>query len=261
MDYKVSVIIPFHRLENMAYLLACLKSLENQNCSLEIIIVTDKEIPLELQSPNKVIENKSKRTYAEKVNEGVRHATGTHLLIGQDDLIFSKDCIKTMLEEINMASCMMNPMSNCDLENQFFTKFSFSDETGKTHIELRKSHKLEEIKPFLPTLMQKISFAPVWQKTSFLNTYCTLMTRKTWDDLGGYDENFRNGKEDIDLSLRANRLNIPMFINWNCFVLHFSGVTAEHHDLSEDNRHSNDYFETKYGNQSLFVFENKKPLT
>ena len=237
----------------------CLRSLENQEIDKEVIVSThlsDANLSqLCLRYKALVVECKDNLTYASKVNFGAKHSTGTHLLIAQDDLILSKDCIKKMLEEVGEAeTILMNPMSNCDLGRQFFTRLAFGH---NAQFEVKQSLTIEEVMPFLEELMGEVSIATVWQTVGCLYTYCTLIHKKLWDALQGFDENFRNGKEDIDLSIRASALGAVQVINWNCFVLHFSGVTANTCDLTNDNKHNDEYFKKKHGQTTRFISERK----
>lgn len=259
-----SVIIPFHDINNLEYLYLFLKSLTYQDTNLFVIIISYVD-PTQFEPNIKkilgdiehtVLFSPTKDTYAKKVNYGAYFAKGTHILIAQDDLILSFGAIRTMIEDMGISNAIMIPASNCDNGNQFITNFAFTN--GSQSLVLKESTTKEEIIPFIQCFFQKISPFPLLQKTGFLNTYCALMTLNTWNTLGGYDEKLRNCKEDIDFSLRANQKGYPMFIDWNCFVLHFSGVTANKCDLKTDNLISNDYFNQKHPYSKDIIYEQER---
>lgn len=263
----VSVVIPFHRHENIDYLNLCLESLTNQNIDLEVIIVLthlcssiDESTNLKRFKSFRMIVEPLANTYAKKMNLGAKCSSSDFILIAQDDLVFSKDALKIMVDEFGTSeNVIMNPVSNCDNNNHFFTNFVFKDKE-KTYV-VGSSATIEEVKEILPILMDKIAMAPVWQKVGYLNTFCTMFPKAIWEKIGGFDEKFLYGKEDIDLSLRANKLGIIMVINWNVFVLHFSGATAKHFNMKEIDLLDRKYLAEKYNGQTDFMFESNRPIS
>jgi len=49
---------------------------------------------------------------------------------------------------------------------------------------------------------------------------CLAIGRDLWDSLGGFDEGFRNGYEDVDLCLRAREAGGRVFLAADCQVVH-----------------------------------------
>jgi len=84
-------------------------------------------------------------------------------------------------------------------------------------------------------------------------TFC--VPHEILSKVGFFDENFTNGAEDVDYSLRASQLGYEVAINATSFLLHFCGKsTWRGNENKEDtlNREKNyrDYFEKKWGKEA-----------
>lgn len=58
---------------------------------------------------------------------------------------------------------------------------------------------------------------------------CMLVKKTVFDDLGGFDEGFKNGYEDIDLCLQAKEKKYSVRIAGRCEVTHYQGKTSGTH--------------------------------
>jgi tetratricopeptide (TPR) repeat protein len=76
-----------------------------------------------------------------------------------------------------------------------------------------------------------------------LTTACLLIRTSVFLQVGLFDENFRNGFEDVDLCLRVRQLGYRMLYNPNCVVYHLESMTIGRFDREIEN---SQYFQEKW---------------
>ena len=64
---------------------------------------------------------------------------------------------------------------------------------------------------------------------------CLAIRRDVWDDLGGFDESYRNGYEDVDLCLRARQDGHEVALVAESQVVHFESRSEGRFDHVADN--------------------------
>lgn len=64
---------------------------------------------------------------------------------------------------------------------------------------------------------------------------CLAVTRELWDELGGFDEDYRNGYEDVDFCLRARQHGHHVFFAADSHVVHLESRSAGRFDHAADN--------------------------
>lgn len=64
---------------------------------------------------------------------------------------------------------------------------------------------------------------------------CLAIRRDTWDDLGGFDESYVNGYEDIDLCLRAREAGHSVWFAADSVVVHLESQSLGRFDHAADN--------------------------
>ena len=70
---------------------------------------------------------------------------------------------------------------------------------------------------------------------SAVTAACCLIKRDLFSELGGFDENFLNGSEDIDLCVRLNRAGYNHYVVHDSEIDHVKGATAGRKDKNEEN--------------------------
>lgn len=60
------------------------------------------------------------------------------------------------------------------------------------------------------------------------NGSCYLMMKMTWEAVGGFDEALRTSHEDIDFSLRAQRMGLKIGALSEAWALHLGNATLRH---------------------------------
>lgn len=56
--------------------------------------------------------------------------------------------------------------------------------------------------------------------------FCFMLSKKTYEAIGPFDEQFVYEQDDLDYSIRANQKDVRIGIVNDCFIHHFSGASA-----------------------------------
>jgi len=78
-------------------------------------------------------------------------------------------------------------------------------------------------------------------RSKFLSGVCVLVRRKLFDALGGWDERFFNGDEDLDLSIRIRQKGYSLGVVRDVFVEHLCSQTLQH-IAAANGKSINDWF-------------------
>ena len=73
------------------------------------------------------------------------------------------------------------------------------------------------------------------RKWSAVTAACCLIKRDLFSELGGFDENFLNGCEDVDLCIRLNRAGYNHYVVHDSVIDHVKGATTGRKDRNEEN--------------------------
>ncbi len=79
--------------------------------------------------------------------------------------------------------------------------------------------------------VQDVKWNKDWKpkhRAKFLSGVCFLVRRKLFDSLGGWDERFFNGDEDLDLSIRIRKAGYQLGVVRDVFVEHICSQTLMH---------------------------------
>ena len=177
-------------------MLASLQATLPPNLSYEIILVDDgstdgtREWLVTLDQPFRVILNERNLGYAAANNRAAAAATGEILFFLNNDLVLQPKWFEPMLDVLkNHADAGL--IGNVQLN---------AATRAVDHSGIRFNHKG---KP------EHITSLPFWirlagqREVAAITGACFATSRVHWLVLGGFDERFINGGEDIDLCLRA----------------------------------------------------------
>lgn len=242
----VSVVITHHLNENQDYLDLCLKSLEKKqqpNSEYEVIVIAGSKGPPICPPWVRLYWEPKYETYAQKMNYGVSLASdkATHVITGQDDLLFGRDCIDGLLEVAQDYGILLNPIGTCDQDIFFKARFKFGNKI------LPRFFKKELIAGLEDEIMDYKPNCPVMFTTQVAYLYCTLIPIALWRSIGGLDETYRNGVEDTDFCMAAKAKGIPAMVTPNAFCIHFGGQTSGQMDLTETHKLNYSHFKQKWG--------------
>ena len=82
--------------------------------------------------------------------------------------------------------------------------------------------KENELNEFVKTL----NVQPEQINKSIIGFFCFYIPHKILSTVGFLDENFENGGEDVDYRLRVHQLGYDVDLNYNSYLIHFSGKST-----------------------------------
>jgi GT2 family glycosyltransferase len=200
---QVSFIIPlFNCLELTQACLASLQATLPPGLAHEIILVDDGSTDgtrawlQTLGSPYRVVLNERNSGYAIANNRGAAIARGDVLALLNNDLVLLPHWLEPMLRAHRRLGSRAGLIGNIQRD----VASGAVDHVG---IVINRQGKPEHVRA-PPAPLARL-FAPV-RHVPAVTGACLLLDRALWQQLGGFDEGFVNGGEDIDLCYRARAI-------------------------------------------------------
>jgi len=197
---QVSFVIPLFN--NLALTRACVASLQAtlpRGLAHEIILVDDgstdgtREWLATLAPPFRVVLNERNLGYAAANNRAVAIAHGKFLALLNNDLVLLPRWLERMLGAHRSLLGRAGLVGNVQLD----ARTGAIDHTG---ILVNRYGKPEHDRA-LPSPLAR--FFTTVRLVPAVTGACALVERALWQQLGGFDEAFVNGGEDVDLCFRA----------------------------------------------------------
>lgn len=237
---SISIVIPFHLNENQKYLDLCLESLAIQDdVDKEVLVIAGTKDKPKVPHWVKLHWTTEQSNFANKMNAGMAmtNPMSTYVMTAQDDLVFSRNSIRNLMDTLGDYAIILNPMSNCDNMWRFIAEFKVINEEGRQFV-MPRFLKIEDIIGFEKALMEYDVKGPkVMFDVNHNALYCSIMKRESWHLAGPFDEGYRNGCEDTDLCFKAKTKGIRCAVTPSAYVTHFGGATTSKVKLpSEENR-------------------------
>lgn len=211
---------------------ACLTSLEATlppHLSYEVILVDDgstdgtREYLHTLKAPYRIYFNDEQAHYAHNNNLGGSLALGRILAFLNNDLELTPgwlDPMLVLLENSPQAGCVgnihLNP--NTGLIDHAGVAFSLNGETFHRHKNRKR----------LP--------ANSFREVNALSSACMLIRREHFHALGGFDESYVNGSEDIDFCIRLRLSGYRIYISHESKVFHYVSSSPGRFKHNSENR-------------------------
>jgi O-antigen biosynthesis protein len=235
---QVSFVVPlYNHMEHSRKMFTTLKASLPHDLRYEVILVddgsTDETRPwLASLEDDRVqfIINGSNLGYAKTNNLGVQRANGDYLGLLNNDLLFEPGWFEPMLAVLEA------PSLNAGIVGNF--QFRVADKTiDHTGVELMPSGKFEHLKE-----QHSINYTsiPVYAVTGA----CMLMRREDFNAVGGFDEQFVNGCEDIDLCLKVRGAGKQIYVAPTSHILHH--VSLSRSRVSLQNEKNSKYLYSKW---------------
>lgn len=210
---KVSFIIPLYNC--LALTQECLRTLTAslpRSLAHEIILVDDGSsdgtrawLARECTS-HTVILNEQNLGYAAANNRAARRANGDLLCLINNDLLFERGWLEPLLA----LHARLHPHAGAIGNVQRRVRDHAIDHAG---ILINVSGKPEHDNTWYPWPRQS-------RRVPAVTGACLLINRETFFHLGGFDEQFQNGGEDIDLCLRLTQLGFVNAVALRSTILH-----------------------------------------
>ena len=202
--------------------------------SYEVILVDDgstdgtREWLKGLGAPFRVVLNEQNLGFGGSTNRGAEIARGRVLALLNNDLVLQPGWLSPMLWGLAVLGWRAGLVGNVQRNASTLQL----DHAGiEVDAKCKPQHDREP-----PKLWERI-FLPV--KPVFAVTgACLIVRTSTWRRLGGFDEAFRNGCEDVDLCLKAREAGLINAVALHSVVLHHvsSSPGRKAHDESNSYR-------------------------
>jgi GT2 family glycosyltransferase len=213
-----SIIIPTYNQNE--YLQKCIESIQHYTKEPYELIVVDnassdgtRQYLTSMRAVIRIKINEKNIGFAGAVNQGLRMAGGTTLLILNNDTVVTTNWLSNLLTCVNSNSKfgLVGPTTNYIGGDQ---QIPTSYDTLDSMHEFARSHNQSD--------------PGRWKKTSRLIGFCVMMRRDVFERLGYFDEGFEIGNcEDDDYGLRAQLLGMDLIIAEDTFIHHFGSVSMK----------------------------------
>ena len=231
MKPRVSILISVK--DQLSFTKKCIDCIEkslNPSLSYEVLIANDASVDgtekyLEsLPSPYQVFHQVGcSYGFAKNNNWLAREAKGDYLLFLNNDAFVKGDWLTPMLNVFGK-----------------YSKVGFVGNVQKLHGTRRYDHMGVVFSPLgNPRHYGQGFFHRPFKgevrKWSAVTAACCLIKRDLFSELGGFDENFLNGCEDVDLCIRLNRAGYNHYVVHDSVIDHVKGATTGRKDRNEEN--------------------------
>ena len=229
---QVSFIIPLFN--NLALTRACVESLRAtlpRRLTYEIILVDDGSTDgtrawlTTLPPPFRIVLNERNLAYAAANNRGAAIAQGDFLVLLNNDLILLPHWLEPMLGTHRALGARAGLVGNVQLD----ARTGVVDHTG---IVINHQGKPVHDRAWPSPLSR---FFRTVRRVPAVTGACLLLERALWEQLGGFDEAYVNGAEDIDLGFRARAVGRVNAVALNSVVRHHISASAGRKLRDEEN--------------------------
>lgn len=197
-------------------MVASLRATIPSGITYEIILVDDgstdvtREWLFTLHAPFRIVLNERNLGYAGANNRGAAIATGQWLLLLNNDLVLTRGWLEPMLAAYRRLGSRAGVIGNIQRD----IRTGYVDHSG-IFINLKAKPEHDHALP--PRWWR---WARRTRKVSAVTGACALIERALWQQLGGFDEGFSNGGEDVDLCLRARAAGRVNAVALRSIILH-----------------------------------------
>ena len=216
----LSIVMPTYRrpailAQTLAELGQAMEGLE-----AELIVVNDDTAPITATLPPgaRVVPNRGKGPGAAR-NTGVALSRGGLLLFVDDDVLLTRAHLDHLLSLVNQhPEATVNP--NWHYPPELLSRLAATP-FGRYLIAKGRT-----------TMRGWAGGGPDWERPelrlwSGVGSYCLLMTRATYDRVGGYSEHMPISGDDAWLSQRLRELGVPMWVTTHITVGHNEADRAD----------------------------------
>ena len=228
--FDCSIIIPVWN--NLALTTQCLTALSEvtQGVSYEVIVVdnhsTD-ETPAFLAGLGgdvKIITNDENLGFAKACNQGAQAAKGEYLVFLNNDTIPQAGWLSALVDEVKTHSDVAVVGS----------KLLYEDKTVQ-HAGVAFSREFLMPYHMYPGVPADAPFVSRRRELQCVTAACMLIRRQVFAQVGGFDEGYRNGFEDVDLCLKVREKNWKIVYQPHSTVIHLESRTPGRKTHEEEN--------------------------
>jgi GT2 family glycosyltransferase len=230
---KLSFVIPLYNcLPLTQAMLASLRATLPSGSEHEIILVDDGSTDGTREwldslggPPFRVVLLEQNRGYAGANNHGAALARGEFIALLNNDLVLTHRWLEPMLDTHARLGARAGLVGNV----QFNARTGALDHTG-----IFINHKGIPEHDRTPVVDCRIRGRD-WRDVDLVTGACVLVRREVWTDLGGFDERYHNGGEDVDLCLRAKAAGYANAVALRSVILHHVSASPGRKLRDEEN--------------------------
>lgn len=221
---QISFVIPLFN--QLALTHACLASLRASlpaGLACEIVLVDDGStdgtrtwLAAQRDPDVRVLLNEKNLGYAAANNRGAALAQGTLLVLLNNDVVLAPGWLEPLLA----AHRRLGPRTGVIGNVQRDAHTGVVDHAG---IVINLKAKPEHVRTLPPRWVRFL--APV-RRVPAVTGACALIERSLWERLGGFDETFINGGEDVDLCFRARAAGRVNAVALRSIIRHHVSASA-----------------------------------
>lgn len=236
----ISIVIPHY--DKRDYLQECIESIQELTHEpYEIIVIDngsgDGSIQY-LQSLSGIVRYKACQVnlgFAGAVNQGLRMARGSTLLILNNDTVVTKNWLSNLLTclQKDPSYGIVGPVTNY-ISGEQLIETNYNNINGMHEFACSYNR----------------SDSARWTVTGRLTGFCMIMKRETFERLGYFDEGYEIGNcEDDDYGLRTRLLGLQLIIAKDTFIHHYGSVSMKALDSRFDQVYEKNllYYSMKWG--------------
>jgi GT2 family glycosyltransferase/tetratricopeptide (TPR) repeat protein len=226
---RVSIIIPVFN--QLALTQQCLSSLASTTNGLnsEVIVIDNGSTDgtpelfqtLGQAGTIRVVRNPRNEGFARACNQGAQVARGEHLLFLNNDTVATPSWMEAMLEAASRPNVGIVGARLLYADGRI-------QHAGIRFINGVPDHVHRHAPADAPEVSQ-------FTELDMVTGACLLISRALFLDLGGFDEIYRNGVEDIDLCLRVRACGRKVVYEPKAVVYHLEGQSAGRFDHVQSN--------------------------
>jgi GT2 family glycosyltransferase/glycosyltransferase involved in cell wall biosynthesis len=243
---QTSIIIPVWN--NLEYTRACLMSLYQHTATevgkFEVIVVdngstdgtTDYLRQEEKKGRLRLLINPDNLGFAKACNQGAHVARGDYLVFLNNDTIVQPGWLTALTRQLEekedigiVGGKLLYPNGSIQHAGVVFDE---RKKVGHIYRGFHRNHPaVNKIREF-----QAVTGA------------CLIIRKPLFFAIGGFDEGYQNGFEDLDLCLRIRKLGYKIVYTPKCEIYHLEGQTPGRYDKDKDN---SIYFTSKWHGQII----------
>jgi O-antigen biosynthesis protein len=218
---QVSFIIPLYNcLPLTQAMLASLRATLPAGLAHELIFVDDGSTDgtrawlekLQTDQSVQVVLHERNLGYAAANNHGATLARGDYVALLNNDLVLTPRWLEPMLAVHRALGTRAGLVSNLHYD----AATGALDHAG---ISINHQGKPEHIRS-IPPARRLSSFIRGYRLEPAVTGACVILRREVWRQLGGFDEAFVNGCEDVDLCLRARAAGLANAVAFRSAIRH-----------------------------------------
>lgn len=221
--------------------LDCIKSIYKHNDDVDITLVdncsTDNTI--ELVSRNfgnvKIIENPENYGYAKAINIGFSHTSNDLVVVSNNDIVFHENTLDPLIKAMqNDSSIGLAGPQQVDAKGE--QGLSYGDLPGFS-AGIKSAFFIDTTSAEISKSLRKagVNLNNELKEVGYIDGGLMLISRKAFDSVSGFDEDYFFYTEEADFSYRLKQKGWKVIFQPNARVTHYRGGVSEDQGFSRKN--------------------------